>query len=249
MSDGSVVFKATANGLVIVFDRNESFEQIYEQIAKKLDSAGFFFQSRLFATTYKGRKLSTEEEEKISRMMAEKTGAKTVIFEIDQEFEKEMKKGIQDDILSSKDSSSQMGAPDMLPSTSGKKSQSIQRYQYFLDLDECMTKFHRGTLRSGKVVSYEGNVVVIGDVNPGAEVEATGNIIVIGTLRGIVHAGASGNKDASVIALNLMPTQLRIADIITRKPNVNTNAKSNTSSFIPEIAYIKNDAILIEKLF
>jgi septum site-determining protein MinC len=123
---------------------------------------------------------------------------------------------------------------------------TVKKY-FFTDLDECMTKFHRGTMRSGKLISYEGNVVVIGDVNPGAEVEATGNIVIVGTLRGTVHAGASGNKDATVVALSMTPAQLRIADLVTRRPDAAKSGKGNNRpNYIPEIAYIKDDAIHIE---
>ncbi|HBX68132.1 MAG TPA: septum site-determining protein MinC, partial [Chloroflexi bacterium] len=66
------------------------------------------------------------------------------------------------------------------------------------------------TLRSGHSLKYEGHVIVIGDVNPGAEIVAGGNVIVWGRLRGTVHAGADGNQDAIICALDLSPTQLRI---------------------------------------
>ena len=69
----------------------------------------------------------------------------------------------------------------------------------------------RRTLRSGFSLQHSGHVVVIGDVNPGAEIIAGGDVIVWGRLRGMVHAGAEGNEDAVVCALDLSPTQLRIA--------------------------------------
>lgn len=75
------------------------------------------------------------------------------------------------------------------------------------------------TLRSGQSIHYHGNVVVLGDVNPGAEIVAGGNVVVMGSLRGVVHAGAVGNADAVVTAFRLLPTQLRIADQITRSPD------------------------------
>ncbi len=77
---------------------------------------------------------------------------------------------------------------------------------------------HR-TLRSGYRLQHDGHIVVIGDVNPGAELVASGDVIVWGRLRGMVHAGAQGNSDAVVCALDLSPTQLRIADKIAVTPN------------------------------
>lgn len=76
----------------------------------------------------------------------------------------------------------------------------------------------RRTLRSGFRLMHQGHVVVIGDVNPGAEIVAAGDIVVWGRLRGMVHAGAEGNEDAVICALDLSPTQLRIADHVALTP-------------------------------
>ena len=85
---------------------------------------------------------------------------------------------------------------------------------------DCMTtKFHKGSLRNGQRLEFDGSLVLLGDVNPGAEVKATGNIIVLGQLRGIAHAGCNGLSDAFIAAIHMMPVQLRIADIITRFPD------------------------------
>ncbi len=76
------------------------------------------------------------------------------------------------------------------------------------------TKFHRGSLRSGQKMEVEGSLVILGDVNSGAEVMASDNIIVLGALRGLAHAGAKGNKQA-IIAAGLVDTvQIRIANIV-----------------------------------
>jgi septum formation inhibitor MinC len=76
------------------------------------------------------------------------------------------------------------------------------------------TLYHRGTLRGGQALHNLGNLVVIGDVNPGAELVASGDIVVFGALRGVAHAGAQGDRASRVIALELAPTQLRIATLI-----------------------------------
>ena len=76
------------------------------------------------------------------------------------------------------------------------------------------TKFHRGSLLSGQKIESEGSIVIIGDVNSGAEVMASDNIIVLGALRGLAHAGAKGNKQA-IIAAGLVDTvQIRIANVV-----------------------------------
>lgn len=115
----------------------------------------------------------------------------------------------------------------------------------FSDTKEGYTKFYEGTVRSGRLLQSEGNLVVLGDINPGAEVIAAGNIVIMGAVRGIVHAGCTGNRNAFIVALNLSPTQIRIADIITRPPDGDEKRKD----FLPEKAYIKDETIYIEEYF
>jgi len=98
------------------------------------------------------------------------------------------------------------------------------------------------TLRSGQKIKKSGNVVIIGDINPGAEVIAGGNIIVFGKIRGVVHAGAGGSTEASVTALKLEPTQLRISKKIARPPEESSNKKS----LKPERAFIQDGQIMVE---
>ncbi|GAB4494878.1 MAG: septum site-determining protein MinC [Anaerolineales bacterium] len=97
----------------------------------------------------------------------------------------------------------------------------------------------RRTLRSGVSVSAPNHIVIIGDVNPGAEINAGGDILVWGRLRGMVHAGAHGNAQAIVCALELSPTQLRIAGQIAILPGRRGNPK-------PEVARLENGQFSIE---
>ena len=90
---------------------------------------------------------------------------------------------------------------------------SITR-SYKRDVGKSETTFHRGSLRSGQRMEVEGSIVIIGDVNAGAEVIAADNIAVIGNLRGLAHAGAKGNKDAVIAASTLDVVQLRISNIV-----------------------------------
>ncbi len=76
------------------------------------------------------------------------------------------------------------------------------------------TKFHRGSLRSGQRMEVEGSLVILGDVNSGAEVIASDNIVVLGALRGLAHAGAKGNKQAIIAAGLFDAVQVRIANIV-----------------------------------
>ena len=120
------------------------------------------------------------------------------------------------------------------------------KFEALVSATDNMTHFHMGGLRSGQAIRYAGSVIVIGDVNPGAEIIAEGNIIVIGTLRGLVHAGCAGNADCFVAALNLYPTQLRISDIITYIPD--ELKKSSKKNLNPSQAFIKDGQIYVALL-
>jgi len=101
------------------------------------------------------------------------------------------------------------------------------------------------TLRSGQTVSHKGDLVIIGDVNPGAEIMAEGDITVWGSLRGIAHAGVGGNSEAEIRALNLQPIQIRIASAIARAPD--RPRISYASGTGPETARIVEGKIRIQK--
>ena len=98
---------------------------------------------------------------------------------------------------------------------------------------------HKGTVRSGDRISSNGNLCIIGDVNPGAIVSAKKNIYVWGKLLGIAFAGKGGDKNASIASLYLKPLQLRIADVIAIGP------KEKPRSYYPEIASIDAQTISI----
>lgn len=104
---------------------------------------------------------------------------------------------------------------------------------------ENMALWVKQTVRSGMRVEFPGPVVVFGDVNPGGEVIAGGSVIVWGRLRGVVHAGAAGDEQAVVCALELAPTQLRIAGEIAVSPP----RKGSTG---PEVARLKDGRLVAE---
>lgn len=121
---------------------------------------------------------------------------------------------------------------------------SIARNQISAGLngEDCgMAKFVKGTLRSGQVVNYPGNIIVIGDVNPGALLQAGGNIVVLGTLKGVAQAGTNGNLEAIVAAYDLQPSQIRIGEFIGRQPDIGM-----TKFRVPEIASVRESKLIIE---
>lgn len=110
------------------------------------------------------------------------------------------------------------------------------------DLGEAL--YLRRTLRSGARVRHHGHLVIIGDVNPGAEVAASGDIIVWGVVRGTVHAGALGDDGAIICALGLTPTQLRIGSHYALPPS--DNAKKATRPSGPERARLDHGRLVVE---
>lgn len=109
----------------------------------------------------------------------------------------------------------------------------------FSGVYEGKTKFLRKTVRSGQCINYNGNIVIIGDVNSGAEVMATGNVIVLGSIKGNVSAGVNGNTKAIVAAFSLKPETLKISNLVTFSPD------SEKPSY-PEVAKIKDGTIIVE---
>ncbi len=100
-----------------------------------------------------------------------------------------------------------------------------------------------GTVRSGQVLFYEGDLLLLGDVNPGGSVQASGNIYILGALRGIAHAGSQGDETALIAASIFRPTQLRIADIISRPPD-----EWDESDGSMRFAYLVNQQIAVDQI-
>lgn len=95
------------------------------------------------------------------------------------------------------------------------------------------------TVRSGVEIRHPGTIIVLGDANPGSSLVADGDILVWGRLRGIAHAGFGGDRDRYIMALQMQPTQLRLADLVARAPD------SPSNDYLPEVAYVGNNAIRI----
>lgn len=224
MDENSVTFKGTVNGLTIILKKEATFEEIVHSMRVKINSAGKFFRGAKLAVKYKGRVLSEAEKSELYDLLVKESGAQIQSFDEDVT---ETNNKTQEGITSN---------------NSTERNNQIKKYMYFKGIEEGQTKFYKGTVRSGQLISFDGNLVILGDVNPGAVIEATGNIVVMGLLRGVVHAGSDGNKEAIVAALGLNPTQLRIADIITRSPD----EKGAGSNITPELAYIKDDKLFVD---
>lgn len=115
--------------------------------------------------------------------------------------------------------------------------------------EQLPTLYIRRTIRSGQSISSDGNIIVIGDVNPGAEIIAKGDITVWGILGGIAHAGSDGNNYAKIRALKLNPVQIRIGEIFARRPDtINLPYIQKSCEYIPEEAFTYKGSIVIRKI-
>ncbi len=118
-----------------------------------------------------------------------------------------------------------------------------------IEPEKLPTLYIRRTIRSGQSISSDGNIVIVGDVNPGAEIIAKGDVTVWGILAGIVHAGSDGNNYARIRALKLNPVQIRIGEVFARRPDtVNLPFIQKTSEYTPEEAFTHKGIIIIKKI-
>ena len=120
------------------------------------------------------------------------------------------------------------------------KEKTIKSELNLIDSQKKDDLFHEGTVRSGERIFSNGNLCIVGDVNPGAIVSAKNNIYVWGKLLGIAFAGKGGNKRASIASLYLNPLQLRIADVVAIGP------KDKPKNHYPEIALVDKQTINIK---
>ena len=112
-----------------------------------------------------------------------------------------------------------------------------------MELSTNTGQFYKGTLRSGQVLEFETSVIVLGDVNPGAKIVSKGNIIILGALKGNACAGAAGNSNAFILALDMSPVNIQIADLYAR-PDEEKRSKKEPNE--PKIVYVENGNIYIE---
>ncbi len=219
-----VVFKGSKNGVLVILSDQLDFGLLKKRLAEKLDGAEKFFYPGVGVTIDVGaRSLTSTQLIEIEQLLGEKHGLQLL------------------DVVHSQQSEDEVAAtapvyPAVEPRR--KETEPLLSDPGGAAGDTMMIK---RTLRSGQRVRFAGNIVVLGDVNPGAEVIAGGDILVMGSLRGVAHAGATGSTGAVVAAFRLLPTQLRIANLISRAPDGDL-----TPSDYPEIAQIRDGRVIIE---
>lgn len=223
--DGGVQFQGTRNGLLVRFDDEGDFDRLKELLAEKLNTARKFFHGSAITLDVGSRVLTSEQLLEIEAMFTSRYGIRVL------------------QVVNGLAAGEGPGEGGEAPSP-GQAAAGGARPRGALpgaELSEGDTLLVRRTVRSGQRIAYDGNIVVLGDVNPGGELVASGDVLVMGALRGVVHAGARGNERAVVLAIRLQPTQLRIANVIGRAPDEQGNG-----STLPEIARIRDGEIVID---
>jgi len=219
----TVELKGFRDGMRLIIDPEATMDEIEQAILERMASLGRSLSGLTMNMDLGSRSLNDEELVRLKKLLNENYGleVKQIIGDSQDEPKRAEKVRIA-------------GVPAL---------HSEERiYDRLVPVNE-ETRFIRHTLRSGQIErALEGNMVILGDVNPGAEVVAAGDIIVLGALRGIAHAGALGNTSSVIFALNLLPTQLRIGRFITRAP-----AGEQQRHQRAEIARILDDAIVVEE--
>lgn len=222
-SHPTVELKGFRDGMRLIIDPEATIEQIEQAIVERMANLGDSLSGMTMNMDLGSRSLDDEELVRLKNLLNENYGL-------------EIKQIIGD----AQDDPRRNEAPQIagVPAIHGAE----RVYDQLVPMNE-ETRFIRHTLRSGQIErALEGNMVILGDVNPGAEVVAAGDIIVLGTLRGVAHAGALGNTSSVIFALNLLPTQLRIGRFITRAP-----AEQQHRHRSAEIARVLEDAIIVEE--
>ena len=220
--NNSVIFKGRRDGITILLDDELPFAEIREVLAIKMRDAQKFFGTATATVTFKGRELSEAEENALLDVIVSSSS------------------------LSISFARNAAGQATMSAAAAKAEERAQEAPAPVLGAAH-MTHFHKGALRSGQSIRFAGSVVLMGDVNPGAEIVAEGNVVVLGAVKGLVHAGCSGNRDCYVSSFDMQPTQLRIADLITYVPKEMLKKRAKARS-VPVYAYISEGQIFIEAL-
>ena len=210
----TVVIKGSKSGIILVLSPDASYETLKKDVAGKFQASASFWGEASKAISFKGYELSDEQKNEIIDIIQNNCQLSIVCI-------------MEDD-----------------PLIESAFRKSIEDHA-IKEKDISNTgQFYKGNLRSGQVLDVETSIIIIGDIKPGAKVISKGNVIILGSLKGNVYAGASGNPNAFVVALDMHPVQIRIADTIARSPdNPGKSAKHET-----KIAFLDDGNIYIEPL-
>lgn len=224
MSNNDVVIRGTTkSGLMLILPEEAEFTDLCDKIWARLSQAGRFFKGSEVTVQVGRRSLSSAERELITSILGQ---FDMTLKQFDQS---------SDPVAQA----AQASAQAVRTAESARRSSGLPAAALLQESETALVVTR--TLRSGQSVRHQGDVIVLGDVNPGSEIIATGHIVVMGALRGVAHAGANGNTAAFVAATKLRPIQLRIAQVIGRAPDGQDDLQP-----VPEVARVSDGMIVVE---
>lgn len=229
-----VSIKGKDKGLEITLNEKSTYPVIREELIRKLIKNKNFFKGAETKVIIRGKKLSEAQRNEIKRVFSMDYGIYDVLYgeEADMLEAEARERREEEEPEAERDDGAvcrrrQKRRPPIDPENSSS--------QYY-DSDSLLIDY---TVRSGQRIECEGDIVVIGDVNPGGELIAGGNIVVFGKLKGLAHAGCSGRSDVRVAALYMYPRQLRLSGKVVTFPRNRQNPEG------PEIAELKDGKVVI----
>ena len=220
MSGEIVKLKGNRGGLQLVFAPNADFESIRDDIQRKLEEGSRFFRRGTEIQIAPG--VLSEANEAVLRKLFHRHG---VLFRVEDPVEPPPRP-----------------KTEQKPAAPPKPEPIVEPPKAIPSMDEPQMLVVNRTIRSGQEIKTPGSVMICGNVNPGAQIIAGGSIDIRGACKGLVHAGAYGDTSAFIVADQLMPTQIRIADRIAQPPE---NMKKPQAA---ERASIKDGKIVIEPM-
>lgn len=225
MLDGTVTIKGMKDGLLIALDEHEEWQAVLTELTARIDQQSAFFA---------GARITVD--------LGQRPVPKYALGSLKAALER---RGLSLSVIISESATTLDAAQalDLRTGMAGPVPGHERNETLPVNPEEEGTHgvMIRRTLRSGRVIRSDGHVIVMGDVNPGAEIIAVGDIIVWGVLRGNVHAGADGDEAAVVCALDMVPTQLRIAGYVS--PPINNNKRRKPGA---ETALVRESQIVVE---
>ncbi|MGM9524796.1 MAG: septum site-determining protein MinC [Peptococcaceae bacterium] len=234
----AVSFKGNKDGIVLLLDCSVEFETLCQMIVQKLWQSRNFLGEHTTLVVHSGETCLQAGQRLALKVLLQSLGHEVKYF---------LPEAKQTEQQAEQKSCSAMAADETVFAKEKPDADELGSVQTELaDVEHYLASGAlavRKNVRSGQKIVYDGTLVIFGDVNAGAELVATGHILVLGTLRGVAHAGCQGNKNAIVYATNLCSLQLRIADLIARAPDGETNERH-----VPEIARIIDNYLVIEEV-
>lgn len=247
-----IIIKSNKYGINLILDPDIPFEELLAMIQKKFQMTGDFFGNAKMAVNFEGRELNLQQEQAIVDAIMENSSIQIVcIMNEDSELASRMQERLEAyDKLKTLEQ-------DPLQNTAAKQPEDLQMPAngYADDSAEAtdpVSEFYRGNLRSGQVLECSSNVVLVGDVNPGAMIVAGGNIVVLGSMKGNARAGAFGDNSCFIFALDMRPIQLQIGEYIAKSPDKEkgrrTRKKNTENQSLPKVAMVRDEMICIEPM-